>query len=71
MSNVASVMSLAAGATVPVPEFVGSNSNSVTNGESVTVDISAIDVQENDMILVGFFVGEDANQLSTMSMSST
>lgn len=71
MSNVASVMSLAAGATFTVPEFVGSNSNSAINGASVTVDISAIDVQENDMILVGFFVGEDANRLSTMSMSST
>ena len=70
MSNVASVMGLAANSPA-VPVFVGSDSNIAPNGNSVTVDISAINVQENDMILVGFFVGEDADRLSTMTMSST
>lgn len=72
MSNVSTLMGLASSSvpTIP-PEFVGSASGSTSNGYSVSVDLSSIDIQDGDLILAGFFVGEDADQRSTMSLSST
>jgi len=70
MSNVAMTMGVVS-VPPPPPEFVGSNSEFRTDGQSVTVDLSSIDIQEGDLILAGFFVGEDADQRSSMSLAST
>ena len=70
MSNFKSLMSLASNVGDPA-EFVGSAFNKGVNGVSVSVDISTLGVQSGDLILVGFMVGEDADQLSFMSMAST
>jgi len=70
MSNVAMTMGVAS-ALPPPPEFVGSGSGGTTNGASVTVDLSSVDIQDGDLILAGFFVGEDADQRSSMSVTST
>ena len=70
MSNVAMTMGVVS-APPPPPEFVGSGSGSATNGDSVTVALSSVDIQDGDLILAGFFVGEDADQRSNMSVTST
>lgn len=74
MSNVRSVMGLAYSIPDPYsgpPMFVGSASNSGIDGASVTVDLSSIDIQSGDLILAGFFVGEDADRRASMSLTST
>jgi len=70
MSNVYSVMSQAA-ASPPPTTFVGSSGNTGIDGASVTVDLSSVDIQDGDLILAGFFVGEDADRRSDMSLTST
>lgn len=50
--------------------FVGSAQNEAPNGAAVTVDISSIDVQANDIIIVHHAVGEDNGDL-TASMTLT
>lgn len=71
MSNLAMMMGLgSAEQKIPV-EFVGSGSNIAFNGTSVTVDLSSIDIQSGDLILVGFFVGEDADRRGQMNLTST
>lgn len=70
MSNVTMAMGVAS-AFVPPPEFVGSSSNGIINGASVTVDLSSVDIQDGDLILAGFFVGEDADRRPSMSLTST
>lgn len=48
--------------------FIDSASNSAINGGDVTVDLSGIDIQEDDLVIVGYSIGGDSNK--AMSVSS-
>ena len=68
MSNLAMMMGLGSGRAVGV-EFVGSVSAPTKTGSGALVyDLSSIDIQAGDMLIISHTVGEDADRTSVMSL---
>ena len=71
MSNLAMMMGLAQKPVIVTMQYVGGASGQITNGQSITLDISTIDIQSGDLLIGVHVVGEDADRLSTMNLTST
>jgi hypothetical protein len=53
------------------PQFVGAAQGADINGASVTVDLTTMSLQENDVLIASFAVAHDAGGLATVSIDST
>ena len=71
MSNLAMMMGLAQKPVIVTMQYVGGASGQITNGQSITLDISTIDIQSGDLLIGVHVVGEDADRRSSMSLTST
>ena len=71
MSNLAMMMGLGANRIPVTMQYVGGASGTAQNGASVSLDLSSISIQSGDLIIGVHVVGEDANRLSTMNLTST